>query len=220
MNIRKSIALALALAVVGTGVASADNLILDTGTPPMLANGTPANNPATLNTVNWYAAEFYATAGQTITELSAYLYPGTGGNSGSFTWDIYSSTGFLANAHLSALYSSAGSFSSSAGTGEWSSLNNVNWTPTASGYYWVALQVSSTTQTHGIDLPVESSATGGTAPATAFAYAGTNHQYSTLNGVPVGLEVSAVPLPAAVWLLGSGLMGLGLFGRRRVKPTA
>ena len=217
MNIRKSIALALALAVVGPGIASASTLVLDTGTPPLDSSGNPTTSLAVLNTADWYAAEVYLSAGETVTQLSAYMYQGVGGPSGSFTWDIYSSANFTANSHISPLYSdTSGVFNTS---NAWNATA-VNWTPTTSGYYWVALQVSSTSQTRGIDLPLESSATSGNLPATAFAFAGTNHQYN-LSSNGFGIEVSAVPLPAAVWLLGSGLMGLGLFGRRRrVQPAA
>jgi hypothetical protein len=48
-----------------------------------------------------------------------------------------------------------------------------------------------------------------------FASAGTNGRYALETANPVGLQVSAVPLPAAAWLLGSGLLGLGARIRRR-----
>jgi len=90
----------------------------------------------------------------------------------------------------------------------------VDWTPTA-GTYWLALQVSSTTQTTGLDLPVEPSLTSGTAPATAFAFEGTSGKYALDTTTGVGMQVSAVPLPSAVWFMGSGLFGLGSIMRRR-----
>ena len=40
----------------------------------------------------------------------------------------------------------------------------------------------------------------------------------TMNAVPMSLEISAVPIPAAVWLFGSGLVGL--LGLRRKKAQA
>jgi len=96
----------------------------------------------------------------------------------------------------------------------------VNWTPTATGDYWLALQVSAPTQTKGLDLPGETSAVTGTAPALGFAYlgSGTNSEYTTLGAPSIGLEVTAaspVPLPPALWLLGSGILGLGSMVRRR-----
>jgi hypothetical protein len=43
--------------------------------------------------------------------------------------------------------------------------------------------------------------------------AGADGDYATLGDNFIGTEIKAVPVPAAVWLLGSGL--LGLFGIRR-----
>ncbi len=43
-----------------------------------------------------------------------------------------------------------------------------------------------------------------------------NHDYAwAVHPGDVGSKVNPVPLPAAVWLLGSGLIGLGVIGRRR-----
>ena len=38
----------------------------------------------------------------------------------------------------------------------------------------------------------------------------------TMGGVPLSLEISAVPVPAAVWLFGSGLLGLVGVARRKL----
>jgi len=193
---------ALALAVL-PGIASAD-FVLDTGTP----TGTTS---VVLNSSGWYAAEFSVTAGETINSLSAYITQGVGTVDNTYTWDIYSTSGnFLGANREGATYSTTGIFSANG----WNTTS-VNWTPTASGLYWVALQVTSSTQTPGLDLPTESSTTTGTVPATAFAYAGTNARYALETANPVGLEVNAVPLPAAAWLLGSGLIGFGARIRRR-----
>jgi hypothetical protein len=202
MKIQKTIALALSLAALGPAVASASTL-LDTGTPT-------GSSSVLLNTSDWYAAEFSATAGETVTELEAYLTQGVGAVGDTFTWDIYSASGtFLGANREGNIFTTTGTF---AGNG-WNSTS-IDWTPTTSGLYWVALQVSSTTQTRGLDLPTETSTTTGTVPATEFAFAGTNGRYAETS-TGVGLEVSTVPVPAAIWLLGSGLMGLGVLGRRR-----
>lgn len=211
MNIRKTIALALALAALEPAVSCADTLILDTGVPS-------GSSSVVLNKTDWYAVEFYATAGETIDQLSAYLTPGVGGAGSTFTWDIYSSTAFTGANRAAALYSTPGTFEINADD-PWNHTT-ADWTATTSGYYWVALQVG-TGGTAGLDLLTEASSTTGTVPASGFAYAGTNGRYSTTGAPAIGVEVSAVPLPAAVWLLGSGLMGFSLVGRRRrVEPAA
>lgn len=63
----------------------------------------------------------------------------------------------------------------------------------------------------------------GTASASFFdplgSEGGLSLDFSSQTEIPLdGLTVSAVPLPAGMWLLGSGLMAL-LFGRRRTRAT-
>jgi hypothetical protein len=57
------------------------------------------------------------------------------------------------------------------------------------------------------------------AGADANVYASTGALLLSLNGTLSGAPVGAVPLPAAVWLFGSGLLGLVGVGRRR-NPSA
>ncbi len=203
-----AIAAALAAAYLVPGIASAD-FILDTGVP------TGSAAPTVLNTSQFLAGEFAATQGDTITELSAYLTQGVGQPGDTFTFDIYSASNFLGTRASSRIldYTIAGTF----GANGWNSTA-ANWTPSATGDYWLALQVNSTTNTKGLDAPSETSAVTGTAPALAFAFAGTNGEYSSSGAPAIGLQVteaSPVPLPAAIWLLGSGVMGLGSMARRR-----
>jgi hypothetical protein len=66
-------------------------------------------------------------------------------------------------------------------------------------------------------LTLPQTAGGGTAPALAFAF-NSGGGYATAGALPFGVQVDAttpVPLPAAVWLLGTGLVGLGSRARRR-----
>jgi hypothetical protein len=199
------IAGAVAAAYLAPGIASA-SFVLDTGTP----TGTGA--PEVLSTAQFLAGEFAVTAGENITELSAYLTQGAGQPGDTFTFDIYSGSGLIAR-NASPVFSTTGTFT----TNGWNSAA-VNWTPTTTGDYWLALQVASTTDTKGLDAPTETSTSTGTAPALAFAYStgGSAAYKSTSTGI--GLEVTAaspVPLPAGIWLLGSGVLGLGAMARRR-----
>ena len=198
---------ALAAAFLAPGIASAD-FVLDTGAPV-----------TTLSTTQFLAAEFAATAGESITSLSAYLTEGAGNVGDTFVFDIYSSASFTGRATGRVLdYTATGTFTANG----WNTTS-ANWTPTTTGDYWLALQVSSTTQTKGLSAPGAGISTAsGTAPALAFAFAGTNGQYALSSAAPVALEISTapVPLPAAVWLLGSGLAGLATWRRRRSPASA
>ena len=57
--------------------------------------------------------------------------------------------------------------------------------------------------------------------AATFLYDSAFNDYAiTLDTAAINVTVAAVPLPAAVWMLGSGLLGLMGFGRLRRKTTA
>jgi hypothetical protein len=204
----------VAAALLSPGIASA-SFLLDTGIP----TGGASNE---LNASQWFAAEFSATAGDTISSISAYLTAGPGQPANvpnTFTIDLYSDSNFTGRANTRVLVDSVqGTF-----TGDGWNLTSVNWAPLATtGNYWVALQVDSGDGTNGLDVPTESSTETGTAPALGFAYLGpnTSSKYTTSGTPAFGVEVSTVPIPAALWLLGSGLLGLGAVGRRNRRSSA
>lgn len=198
------------------GVAEAD-FVLDTGLP------TGTGGPVVLSSSQWLAAEFAATAGADITDFSAYLTQGSGQPGDTFTFDVYSASGFTnrSSSRPAAVFSATGTFTANG----WN-VTAVNWTPSSSGDYWLALQVSSPNQTKGLDAPVEASATTGTAPALGFAYAPSSGQFTTSGAPSIGLEITEstpVPIPGGILLLGSGMFcGLGAMARRRrvaaIKP--
>jgi len=176
------------------GLAQAQSFILDTGTP----SSTP---PAeyVIGGASSIAVEFSVTAGETITQLSAYLAPDTGGS--NFTFDIYSSLRTNGN-RVGASYVDTGTFTASSATWVTSS---ANWVVPATGDYWLALQGSTG---NNFDAPAESSTTTGTVPAIAFADASSNSFFYTVSSTPIGVEITATPEPNA-WLL--ALVGVGAF---------
>lgn len=202
------IAAALATACLAPAIASAD-FVMDTGVPT-------GSGVTVLSTAQFLAGEFAIGAGVNVTQLSAYLTQGVGQPGDHFTFDIYAAgSGFTARSaqREAPVFTATGTFTTNGWNG-----TSVNWTPTSGGNYWLALQVGSTTQSKGLDAPDEASSSTGTMPALGFAYAPASGQYTTSGAPAIGLEVttaSPVPLPAAFWLLGSGIMGLGSMVRRR-----
>lgn len=202
---------ALASLALLPGIASAA-FVLDTGTP----STDPTNPAAVLSSSSWVAAEFQLTDDSQITSLAAFFGQATtSGRSGTptYTFDIYSQNSLIGvrQSSLSFLQSVTATYT---GTG-WN-ITNTNF-DLASGTYWLALQMSTTGTT--LALPEEASGLTGSVPAQAFATLSTNSssKFTTAGALPVGLEITAspVPLPAGVWLLGSGLLSLGAMARRR-----
>ncbi len=189
------------------GMANAQEFILDTGTPP----GNTAQ--PILNTVNSYAAEFSATAGETLSQFSAYLAPNIGstGNT-TFSFILYGSS-LINNRNPVSLYSVFGTFS---GTTGWSSAS-ANYKIATTGDYWLAVEEGSTGT--AFDLPQEASTTTGTVPALGFAYKGTGPTFQ-LNSTAIGLEVSVVPEPVTYGILaGFGLLVISLRGQFQRKQA-
>ena len=180
--------------------------ILDTGTPT-------GSSELVLSTAESFAAEFYISAGETVTNLAAWLEPSTG-NGNSFEFEIFSnSPTFLGSRSPTEVYSVSATVTATSGTPGWNSAA-ASWAPQTSGDYWLAILETNTGTT--LDVQSEASTSTGTAPALAFASTNTPGTRYAAFTTGIGLQVTAVPLPAAAWLLASGLGGLGLLRRRRL----
>lgn len=202
---------AFSLAAVQPNTASASTLILDTGTP----QGTMY---PILSQAQWFAAEFAATAGQTITQLSTYLQAGTGGQGTAFTFAIYSDAGFIGSRNLATQfqYSVGAMFESNGWNGA-----AANWTVPTTGNYWVAVEMGSCSRNcPQLDLVTETSDATGTAPALGFAFAGTTHKFQLAPSDPFGIRVTAVPEPSTWAMMLAGFLGLGLLAYRRRDKVA
>ncbi len=180
--------------------------LLDTGTP------TGMGAPLELIGSQSLAGEFTATAGETITQLAAYVTPLTG-NGNSLIFDLYSGpiTG------RNTIKDLVGSTTATLNTSGWTTAN-VDFVLPTTGNYWFAVAANGSGTT--FDMPLEAASGSGTVPAEAFAdYTGS--QYASLSTTGVGLEVSGVvPEPATFGMLsGVGLLVIAVGRQLRAKKA-
>ncbi len=204
MNHTKKL-LAGVLLLAGASREAQASLVLDSGTPD---NSKPA---LSLDGNDYYAAEFNLSAGQTITGIQGYI---TGGDTGvvgdTFTISIYANNPSTSLPAVSggALFSQQASYQADG----WTGLTNLSTTLSGAGQYWVAFEVGAADSTAGLLLPIVAS--NGSAPALKYAFdAGSG--YTAMTGDNFGVQVSAVPLPPALLLFASGILGTGGLLRRR-----
>jgi hypothetical protein len=204
MNNTQKILLGAVLLGASCGMAQAA-LVLDSGVPNMTGR-------LALDATDYAAAEFHLGAGQIITGIQAYIAGGNSGNPGdAFTIALYAADGPISgNAALPGTLEWSGIAAYQADG--WTGLDNLSIGGLTEGNYWAAFEVADSSNTAGLELPVVS--TGGTAPALAYAFnAGSGYQLPGASGF--GVQVSAVPVPAALWLMGSALMPVGALARRK-----
>ena len=106
------------------------------------------------------------------------------------------------------LYSAAGTFdAASTGVSGWYGASNLNWA-VAAGTYWAAFEVGAGDTFSGV-APVIAPL-----PLANYAY-NDGSGYAAATNYSFGVQISAVPVPAAVWLFGSAVLGFAGLNRRK-----
>ncbi len=198
---------AQATLIVDTGAAATDTSGVALGQIQSLAGQFTISNSYTVSAVEgWFGASYDGT-------LTAAIYSDVGTGipdselfSQQFLLDTPSSSPPLQNI-----------------MNDWDGAYGLNWSLSA-GTYWLVFKATSVDTGEGWMPGSAGTLDGIGAPNPLATYAflvaspfGTG-AWKSHPGMGLGMRISAVPIPATVWLFGSGL--LGLVGMARYKKTA
>lgn len=214
VNMKKKIFLwiaAILVAPIFYPVANAA-LIIDTG-PGAATGGAALVSSATGGLNQWLAAKFELNSAQYITDIAGWV-DSTGQTGKLFTISVYGGGGEIPDPS-NLLYINQATVTGSGGGG-WEGYH-INWgngLELAAGSYWLGFEVRSG-DTYAGSMPG-----GSSFPLLDEAYNNYGYWVGSDN-LDLGIRISGnqvpVPLPPALWLLGSGL--LGLIGMSRHKKA-
>ena len=170
--------------------------------------GQPVNNTGFFDTGNQsrYASEFTVTQDWTVTSISTYI--GQFAVSGAqFTAAIYTDGGDVPG---TLVYSSP--FTGPTSGSSWYGPTGLDWSLIANTTYWVVVSAVENPSSNYAGLMWYRAPSG---LANEAYWNGSSWQNADTTHYGWQINATAVPIPAAVWLLGSGL--IGLIGIRRFR---
>ncbi len=187
------------------------DLIVNTGTPDL------TGSPLSLDSYQWLAAEFTTTASASqIDALQGYITAQDSNQAGNtFTVALYGNTTNNASKDIPDLLTGElFSQQTTYAVDGWNGLQGLNVTLDP-GTYWVAFEVRATDTLAGLmpvyaPSPVQTAYNDNTANFGYVPTTGTAYNF--------GVQVSAVPVPPALWLFATGLFAMvgRRFGKRQV----
>jgi len=182
------------------------SLIFDTGQSANSSSGW------LLNSNQWLAAEFTVNNSYTLTDIQGFMFINSGGD---FNISLYGSS-VNGDRMFSAIVDAQPSYT------DWLGLSDLDW-EVSPGTYWVAFETTNTGFEAGMPWGAPNSSGNETYTWNGKYWNPEDWDYDRLNlgirvwGDAILANVQSAPEPATMFLLGSGLLSLGIIGRRRLK---
>jgi hypothetical protein len=168
--------------------------LVDTG------EGDATSHPS-LTTDQWLAGEFVLDNSSTITDIEGWMF----GNNGIVTIAIRNDGGEIPGSEIYSQSFDPG-LKGPPFTNNWHGISDLNWLLDP-GTYWVSFEVRDGSTYNGkmgdnVPNPLLNNAYTQAGEGTWVPYD------PTAVGIRIQGDVGAVPIPSAIWFLGSGLIGL------------